>query len=175
MEPTFIYCGKEEWRKPGVWLVALWWMACFLLLPLVTGYHFSRDPKLTFMCFFSYFLIHTDRCKVDEGEKTCYRATAGKTLINELGQYTFILVSGAVYVLNLVLALPFSMSQTTLWALWIAALIPALLSWVGSLYIEVMMKFRPPASLPILMHEDRTYKFMTSENVLIENEEVQMS
>ena len=171
MDPTFIYCGKEKWEKPGIWIVALWWIAFFVLLPLVVGYQFSRDPKLAFMCFFSYFLIQTDRVKVDEGEKICYRA-AGKTIIYD---YIFLLVSGAVYVLNLVVALPFSMSQTTLLALWIAVLIPVLLSLVGCLYIVVMMKFNPPTSIPILMYEDRTLKFMTSENVLIENEEVQMS
>ena len=165
MDPTFIYCGKEMWREPALWKVVLWWFCGFVLIPLFLGWAASRDLRLTFISFFSYFLIHNDTCKVDEGEKPCYRANGSIPLY----------ISGVAYAFTLFLAFPFSASQTTVFALWIIVLVPALLSWVGSLYIEVMMKFRPPASIPILMYEDRTYKFMTSENVLIENEEVQMS
>ena len=166
MDPKFIYCGKEMWSEPAIWKVALWWFGFFVVLPLFIGYVVSWDPRSNFfISFFSYFRIQTVACKVDEGEKKCYRAN-GRTCI---------LIAGVVYALTLFLAFPLSPSQTSVMALWIVALVPILLSWIGSLYIEVMMKFSPPASIPILMYEDRTYKFMTSENVLIENEDVQMS
>ena len=164
--PTVIYCGRKMWNEPALWKVANWWLGLFVLIPLATGYAASRrNERLTPFSFFSYFWIHPDICKVDEGEKACYRADGR----------IFILISGVIYALTLFFAFPFSMSHTTVLALWIAVLVPAVVSWVASLYIVLMMQLYPPASIPILMFEGRTYKFMTRKKVLIENVVVQMS